>query len=677
MKTNENFKFHQALHGYDKGHQQLAISRNLDPKDQRILLSLSDISGSGIKLESSGYLTGYPLNASSCYALSKTWPAPEMPRPGCVWTHTLLIDFSDLAIIDSLLPLLELFKQPLKDSISFYRDPIITHNKFKFDHTLSYMQDSWSRKIVASLYKVTDKTVLAARLEVKTEEKVVNIWSQQWPRLRRKFLFCTCSISDRKLNGKKFDLQITPFESKVSRNSFPNSTDSASYEASQEPWEEVVYEDLINPDKSGLRTFFRKTASDVEVGRDGFILLSKVFIALEKENVHDLVQLFQNQLKGHSASHARILTTTLISKNISQADEDTFEFFWSNVNFLPKEILKDKQNKIGLEIWERAPSKLISLLGKEQTELSSFSLKTLMSVPLDELAAEISRTPSIQQDLIDIRPNILSSTEFWKHINLKNWSISIPDNASFEEAIIAAFNAEKPNITVFLVGIFGLENVLHTLNKLALTDQAPKFDFGFINTSHSQELSCFLSLEINFSFLLLKRIAINISPDFTPTLNNKDPWLNALTRIESGKLRGDIFLCSFAFSRALGSTTCEWGSLASLSFETLHAAAYSNRIDRISWELFESKLLPSFFSWDWDRCKRLRDTTTNLFVKREIPPTIFLKLTHNEYLFKELLNSLSRVKHGKRYIKSLVDTIIENPDLSNLSVEHAIKILEI
>ena len=677
MKTIEIFKFHQALHGYDKGHQQLAISRDLDPKDQRALLSLSDISGSGMKLDSSGYLTGYPLHASGCYALSKTWPAPEMPRPGCVWTHTLLIEFSDLAIIDSLLPLLELFKQPSKDSISLYRDPLTTHNKFKHDHTLPYMQDIWSHKIVASLYKSSEKTVVAARLEAKTEEKIVNIWSQQWPRLRRNFLFCTFSISDRKLNGKSFDLQITPVDNKALRNIFPNSTDSALCEDSKEPWEKVACEDLINPDKNGLRTFFRKTASDVEIGRDGFILLSKAFLALEKENAHDLVRLFENQLKGHPATHARVLSTTLIAKKIDQIDSATFEFFWNNINFLPKEILKDNHNIVGLEVWRRAPSKLISLLGKEQAELSSFSLKTLMAVPLDELAEEISKTPGIQQDLIDIRPNVLTSPEFWKHLSLKSWSLSIPVDAPFEKAIMAAFNAEKPNITEFLVGIFGLYNVLHALNKMTLTDQTPKFDFDFINTSHSQELSNFLCLEINYSILLIKGIAKNIHPDFTPILDNKDPWLNTLTRIEKGQLKDDIFLCSFAFSRALGSTTCEWGRLASLSFDTLHAAAYSSRIDRESWELFESKLLPSFFSWDWDRCKRLRDTTTNLFVKRDIPPAIFLKLTNSEYLFKELLNSLARVKHGKRYIRKLVDTIKENPNSSNFSVESVIRILDI
>ena len=70
---------HQALHGYADGHQQLAISVTLKPRDQKTLLALSDISGPGARLDENGYLTGYPLPDSGFFAIGRTWPAPEMP----------------------------------------------------------------------------------------------------------------------------------------------------------------------------------------------------------------------------------------------------------------------------------------------------------------------------------------------------------------------------------------------------------------------------------------------------------------------------------------------------------------------------------------------------------------------------------------------------------------------
>ncbi|MGJ7918413.1 hypothetical protein ACI48D_23455 [Massilia sp. LXY-6] len=81
-------KVHQALHGYSDGHRQLACSARVGPKDTRLMLVMSDVSGPGVAQSGLAYLTGYPLQESGFYALSKTWPAPEMPRPGCVWTHT-------------------------------------------------------------------------------------------------------------------------------------------------------------------------------------------------------------------------------------------------------------------------------------------------------------------------------------------------------------------------------------------------------------------------------------------------------------------------------------------------------------------------------------------------------------------------------------------------------------
>src|SRR4051812_36584795 len=86
-------RVHQALHGYADGHRLIASSATLKTRDAKSMLALSDASGSGARIPESGYLTGYPLSESGMYAFARTWAAPEMSRPGCVWTHTLIIDF--------------------------------------------------------------------------------------------------------------------------------------------------------------------------------------------------------------------------------------------------------------------------------------------------------------------------------------------------------------------------------------------------------------------------------------------------------------------------------------------------------------------------------------------------------------------------------------------------------
>lgn len=81
----------QQLYGYDNGHHLLASSCSLRPADRKRLEILSDYSGNIITPEFDGYLTGYPLVDSGFYALCMTWMAYELPRPGSVWTHVLLV----------------------------------------------------------------------------------------------------------------------------------------------------------------------------------------------------------------------------------------------------------------------------------------------------------------------------------------------------------------------------------------------------------------------------------------------------------------------------------------------------------------------------------------------------------------------------------------------------------
>src|SRR3546814_17988490 len=47
-----------------------------------------------------------------------------MPRPGCVWTHSILIDFADLAALENDESLLEFFRRPQDSDYSIYRRPL-------------------------------------------------------------------------------------------------------------------------------------------------------------------------------------------------------------------------------------------------------------------------------------------------------------------------------------------------------------------------------------------------------------------------------------------------------------------------------------------------------------------------------------------------------------------------
>src|SRR5258708_23317122 len=94
-------QLNQTLHGYDGGHTLLASSESLAHVTDSALFVLSDLSGDQIVPGFEEYITGYPLQEMGAYAFAKTWYAPEMERPGCVWTHTLIIRGADLAVIEN------------------------------------------------------------------------------------------------------------------------------------------------------------------------------------------------------------------------------------------------------------------------------------------------------------------------------------------------------------------------------------------------------------------------------------------------------------------------------------------------------------------------------------------------------------------------------------------------
>ncbi len=81
----------QTLHGYAEGHRLLDGSIKLGDDLERLVLRMSDLSGSNIVAGFEEYLTGYPLESANMYVFAKTWYAAEMPRPGCVWTHTVFV----------------------------------------------------------------------------------------------------------------------------------------------------------------------------------------------------------------------------------------------------------------------------------------------------------------------------------------------------------------------------------------------------------------------------------------------------------------------------------------------------------------------------------------------------------------------------------------------------------
>lgn len=116
----------QLLHGYQDGHGLLAGSLMLkSAQDSACMSAMSDWSGyrDPHNLDHS-YITAYPLPESNYYVVAKSWYAYEMERPGCVWTHSLLVDLKGIDSRFDFRMLIPYFHRPEKDEYGVYNKPI-------------------------------------------------------------------------------------------------------------------------------------------------------------------------------------------------------------------------------------------------------------------------------------------------------------------------------------------------------------------------------------------------------------------------------------------------------------------------------------------------------------------------------------------------------------------------
>ncbi|HVC07994.1 MAG TPA: hypothetical protein VND98_10475 [Solirubrobacterales bacterium] len=200
---------HQTLHGYEDGHRLLGGSVEIAPQDRRRMLTMSDSPDApGLDPERS-LMLGYPLPSEGFFVVSRTWAAPEVDRPGCVWTHSLLIDRNAQADLDPR-SLLGLFRRPSAvDDAGRYEEPIKRVTRPK-------RPKGELPEVLGTLLWTLYQPPLAP-VDLRSEALggfdpqllLLTIWDQQWPALRSRFSFGQAPRTGRRLDGTLLDLQIT------------------------------------------------------------------------------------------------------------------------------------------------------------------------------------------------------------------------------------------------------------------------------------------------------------------------------------------------------------------------------------------------------------------------------------------------------------------------------------
>ena len=178
----------QLVFGYEEGHRLLGGSTRIPGTALAVLLGATDA-----PIESSGdrLVTGLPLDEIARYALCFTWNAPELPRPGAVWSHVLLLEFRHLELLGIVGLLRRLARRPEPLAVGQYQTQLsLVPDRAPSQAPALAVSHALIGAIAESVYGDGDPVVVHKDL-AESEEALFAVWEAQWPKLRSRFEFRT------------------------------------------------------------------------------------------------------------------------------------------------------------------------------------------------------------------------------------------------------------------------------------------------------------------------------------------------------------------------------------------------------------------------------------------------------------------------------------------------------
>lgn len=686
MEKRSELIIHQALHGYSDGHTLLASSCDLSSAEKRALLMMSDLSGANLDQNFSSYLTGYPLPDNRYYALGRTWYAPEMKRPGCVWTQTLLISLPLLGRIKQLENLNLLFSRPSINSTEAYKEAIVLDELL-----LSVLARPYRSKEkeddVSFLYinkylysKPKQPIVIPADSAISYETSVLATWSLQWPRLRRKFSFCTGALSLRRLDNGFLDCQVIPKALLRREVSASNIVDFDS-EIENSPWPYM----LDKTRRIELSSFMHRYGSDIIGGREKFQPLCLAFYMDSEESINssalgEYISFFETYFPR--PGEAKRLKRDLILKKINHTDQDGYSTLLALFNTSLSSILTGIDWKVTdkiISLWqERTISlsqlkELLQVIKDEHVEVDD-KLLLMSELPIESWVLANWVSEELLTQLLVNKPDLIYKQEFWfstpsdiqkvwlgaaQHVDTISWG-------SVMKAMIDAGNTEwlkqvlsniSPQIGVDILGELidrGHPIVRHEPNYiLSLLPEYINWLKGCIRPSY-------YTLGFVCNILLSKAVNLNMLPSSI---------VIALANFIASDiyLPGNMYLAALLLASAFNNKLVASQEVVGLLFQPFHYAGQQNFIDQASWQLIisdraeeEVKRPSGLFAWffdqykpsapTWDKCGKLRQILVESFILFKWDDLYIMRVINDARLFQQIIDYCLTFSSGVAFL---------------------------
>lgn len=654
-----NLEIHQTLHGYKDGHALLAASRRLPGEADRMMLVISDMSGPTIYHNFEKYFTAYNLPSITSLAFAKTWYAPEMKRPGCVWTHTFLIAYSDVSRVPSLTLLTPYFVRPKKGcDYDDYNATLHIHINNERRSSRVLMPKDNITEILDQLYsRPYQPLFIQADTPEQYTEAIFAVWDQQWPRLRRSFSFCTGSLSNRQINNAAVDVQIIPYGiSEGLKREVPNATfidpmDTATRLHSD--WVALAVDDLIEGRNESFRRFIWHFGADLPEERAAFSKLAGIFKVIDSVNkgtrsISELIEIISEHFPSASLGvrlKAEVLraeeNAEWISGEITEYDLlkefastpyfDSFDGATLNLRYRAQALWRVATSAEGKNL-------IYSLLEQDLNALGEDIIRGIAEVLSDDEVEYLAiNCPHAAIVLAKINPCLFECPRLWRSftdtMELLDTVASYAAQMSVETvervvtAILESNIREDAERTINIFGKYAIDVALNWMNN---TDRPTGQAISEWRTSLISRPTIYVewlnSVNIvTYPVITLIPSILHPHSDLVHDTDNSI-WIKIIDVVASQQDSYDKVKI-MAFILALGFDNAHTDSVmfVTKSFQVVHDAAERNELFYESWGMLKDSV-PSISYWrDWDKCERLRRGLIERFIEYKWPADLFLK----------------------------------------------------
>ncbi len=697
---NTDLLIHQTLHGYSDGHRLLATSYQLSEKAQRILLSLSDRSGD-IVSGFNEYLTGYPVPESNFYAFAKTWHAPEMERPGCVWTHTLLLQRDYFQNLTNFHPLRSWFVRPEKgNTFSMYKEPLLyTHpdkenNEFIFPTINGSDVEKFNflySTVFNQLYEKVKSVVLLAPNSSEYEDFILSLWCQQWPQLRSRFTFCTGSINGRTIQKHPFVVQVAPYQSYSTYvHKHPNLAriDTRLIEPVESRSTSRKDYKTLRSKKDPLIKFVWHYGARMKPFRKNFGWLAR-FYNLTHEDSKDIKLSKITEflaIKFPSPEEMPDLKAVLYGGNTL---EETFVRALGDEETLLSELFKTEYAHIfavkDLHIFERttklgkaSPQSVSNILRLYGSELGMNPIRDeFFQAAAEVITAEQAYLLSgkdwiLLSTLISYNPNLAATPALWMEGNSQRQDVfkllaklwyekASNESIDWKKIVYAILDANTDSFADQLYDMFGEGLIAFMLDWHSQSNRNQQLGERWLHyLKKNQGKVMEWAANVSNSPLTKALAAKVLSPHSQEVLKHgSHPWLD-LAEHGIAQVNGEDLVDVAAFLLAIGFMNVDSGAenLVAASYEPIYKAAFSDSIPWRSWSYLD-KLAPSeALLFEWDKCRRLEEALISRIKKYHWSDDLLLRAARSPTVFWNIVRTASDSSSGRKLLWRLYEKVV-------------------